>query len=201
MSDDELTMRLRRIYAAIAASEELNLSAVPPEVISAPNFICITQDFRGGLSEEQISNLAHQLIHTVANLRDNLKNWASANGRDPQRVRETFGNSRAAKIIQDLSNNDKHGYPPRDGRGNSEVAPKLVDIDRSMRITANPGNSFAVFFGPSGPQTSGGGSAKVIVTGQVIDKDGKAIGDLYELALSAVDAWEALLKEYAVAAA
>jgi hypothetical protein len=38
----------------------------------------------------------------------------------------------------------------------------------------------------------------VVVTGQVVDKDGKVLGDLYTLGLDAVAAWEALLRRYGV---
>lgn len=199
MSDDELTMRLRRIYAAIDASQETDLSTVPPEVIATKNFVCVTQDFQGRLSDEHISNLAHQVIHNVANLRDNLIRWANAHGKDPLCVWATFNTSSPVRVIQDLSNNDKHGYPPKNGAGNSGVAPRLTEIGRALRLSANPGQGIAFVLGPAGPRLAGNGSAMVVVTGQVTSKDGRVVGDLYQMGLDAVAAWEELLNEYGVA--
>lgn len=113
MGEDELTMRLRRIYSAIDASQETDFSTVQPEVIATERFVSVAQDFRGGFSDEQMSNIAHLVIHNIANLRDNLANWAKANGKNPQRVWDVFNGSLPARVIQDLSNNDKHGYTRR----------------------------------------------------------------------------------------
>lgn len=40
--------------------------------------------------------------------------------------------------------------------------------------------------------------AAVIITGDIIDIDGRKIGDLYDVALKAVSTWEELLKRYSV---
>jgi hypothetical protein len=42
----------------------------------------------------------------------------------------------------------------------------------------------------------GDGTAKAVVTGDVVDKDGNRIGDLYEIVNKAVEAWEALLVDF-----
>jgi hypothetical protein len=53
--------------------------------------------------------------------------------------------------------------------------------------------------GPSGkPSVLGDGSASLVITGQLVDKDGRIVGDLFELEGKAVAAWEALLAEYAI---
>src|SRR4051794_20027994 len=105
MNTDELTVRLRRIDAAIASGQETDLSKLPAMVVSNERFFGIEQDFNAGLKEEELSNLAHQSIHNIANLRDNLKRWSAQNGKDEQRVWDTFNGSLPIRVIQDLSNN------------------------------------------------------------------------------------------------
>ena len=42
----------------------------------------------------------------------------------------------------------------------------------------------------------GNGSATAVVTGDVVDKDNKPIGDLYDIANKAVKGWENLLADF-----
>ena len=70
---DQLAFRLRRIHAAIGEAVETEISKFPATVAQNERMIFMFQDFRGGLSEEQLVNLAVSLIHNVFNLRDHLK--------------------------------------------------------------------------------------------------------------------------------
>ena len=72
-------------------------------------------------------------MHNIANLKDQLRRWARQNGTDPATIDQAIGASNALNIIIDLSNNDKHGYPPRDD-GYSGVAPQVSGIDRVMKL-------------------------------------------------------------------
>ena len=46
------------------------------------------------------------------------------------------------------------------------------------------------------PNFIGDGTAKAVVTGDVVDNDGNRIGDLYEIANKVVEAWEVLLVDF-----
>jgi len=51
--------------------------------------------------------------------------------------------------------------------------------------------------GPGGiPVISGDGSAKAIITADVVDKDGHPLGDLFEIEERCIKAWESLLVEF-----
>ena len=74
-------------------------------------------------------------------------------------------------------------------------------MNRVMRLApqAKVGSFVMLTLGGNGrPQVRGDGMASVIVTGQVVDKDGNVIGGLYETGLKAVAAWESLLGQYGV---
>ncbi len=48
------------------------------------------------------------------------------------------------------------------------------------------------------PQIAGSGTAKVMITGDILDGAGNKIGDLYETALEGVRIWESVLGDFGV---
>ena len=86
MSNDELLDRLHRIHAAVDATIEGDLAKFPPTVVSDERGFKMYQDFLGGLTDAQITNLAHGLIHNIANVPDHLRRWCQKNGHDPKRI-------------------------------------------------------------------------------------------------------------------
>ena len=73
MPSDELTLRIKRIYEAVSAIVEADMSKLKPKVTRDGERIAIYQNFSGGRSNTEIENNAHILIHNVANLKDHLK--------------------------------------------------------------------------------------------------------------------------------
>ena len=200
MPTNEVLWRLSRIYTSIDATLEDDLGQFPPDVSQAENYFAFFQDFAGGLSPTEISNLAHSMIHNIVNLRDHLRKWAAKNGHDKALVDKTLSGSLPLQVITDLSNNDKHDYPPRNS-GFSKKALKLIDVERVLRLTtrAEPGSGVGMVFTLAGPkQVSGSGSAAVTITGQVSDRNGNSLGDLYELCAEALEAWERLLRDFRI---
>jgi hypothetical protein len=196
--DDAIQQRISRIYAAIGSIEEDDPQKLKATVVQTAKIKAVFQDFRGGFSDDDLANQAHSVIHNIANLRDHLRRWAAHNGQDKTEVDAAVGNCTELQIIKDLSNNDKHGYPPRDG-GHSTRSPQLVEINRVMQLKtqAKKGSTIGMTIGAGGvPRFIGDGTAKAVVTGDVVDNDGNRIGDLYEIANRAVEAWEALLVHF-----
>jgi len=226
-SGDEVLARLSRIYAAIEATLEGDLTNFLPQIVQNEAHFAMHQDFVGGLTPAELSNLAHSVIHNVASLRDHLRGWARESGHDLSRIDETIKSCPPLQIIMDLWDNDKHGGSRRDG-GYSGKAPKIEKVERVLRLAtgagsaldvaavstrgsarpsvsmtgpAESGSSVAVSFTPQGPrQVSGSGSAHVIVTGQVVDARGTVIGDLYDLEVEALKVWEQVLKDFGILA-
>jgi hypothetical protein len=227
VSSDEVLARLRRIYAAIEATLEDNLTTFVPHIEQNEGHWTRHQDFVGGLTTAELANLAHSVIHSVASFPNHLRRWAKKNGRDASRIDLTIKNCPAIQIIIDLWDNDKHGGARQDG-GHSRKAPKIEKVERVLRLAtasgpvldvaevasrgcahplasatgpAESGSSVAVIFTSQGPkQVSGSGSARVVVTAQVVEGDGTFIGDLYELEVKALKTWEGLLKDFGILA-
>jgi hypothetical protein len=200
--DDAIRQRISRIYAAIGCIEETDPQKLKATVIQTEKINAIWQDFRSGISDDELSNQAHIVIHNIANLRDHLRKWAAQNGQDKTKVDQTVDNCLDLRITLDLSNNDKHGYPPRAG-GFSGMSPQLIEINRVMKLQtqAKIGSMIAMTIGADGiPKLMGDGTAKAVVTADVVDKANNRIGDLYEIINKAVEAWECLLFEFGLLA-
>jgi hypothetical protein len=198
--NDAILQRIRRVYAAIGAIEEDNPNRLVATVVNGDKVTTLFQDFRGGLSDDELSNQAHTVIHNIANLRDHLRRWAAQNGKDKTKIDQTVENSLELRLIMDLSNSDKHGYPPRDG-GRSGRHPQLIEINRVMRLQVQGNNGSTIGMElpltPDGiPRFFGDGAAKAVVTGDVVDGDNNRLGDLYDIAVTAVGGWETLLADF-----
>lgn len=196
--DDAILQRINRIYAGISAIEEDDPNKLRATVIQTEKFTGMFQDFRGGLSDEELLNQAHTVINNIANLRDHLRRWAAQNGHDKGKVDQAIDNCCELQIIRDLSNNDKHGYSRR-GRSYSGKCPQLIGINRvmSLRTQAKKGSVIAMTIGRDGvPKFIGDGTANAVVTGDVIDNDNNRIGDLHNIVNKAVEAWENLLADF-----
>ena len=194
----ELLQRISRIYSSIGAVEETDPNKLKATVIAMDGITAVFQDFRGGLANAELSNIAYMLIHNIANLHDHLKKWAANNGKDKRKVDKAFAQSPDLKIVKDLSKNDKHGYPPRNV-GYSKKYPQLVNINRVMQLKtqAKKGSTIGMTLGAGGaPKFFGDGTAKAIITGDVVDNDNNRIGDLHEITSRAVEAWEQLWAEF-----
>ena len=200
MLNDELTLRIQRIYEAVNAVVETDISKFMPKVIKDGNRIGFYQDWSGGRSDAELENIAQMLNYTIANLKDHLKKWAVRKGKDKTKVDVAFKSSQELKIIKDLSNNDRHGYDPKK-RGNSGKSPRVDKINTIMQMTTKPkkGSFVSLTLNRQGiPQIAGSGTAKVIITGDIIDKDGNKIGDLHKTVLEAVKVWESVLGSFGV---
>ncbi len=75
--DDTISVRISRIYAAVGAAEEHDPNKLKATVIQTDEVRGVLQDFRGALTDDELSNQAHTVIHNIANLRDHLRRWAA----------------------------------------------------------------------------------------------------------------------------
>ena len=198
MMHDDLISRVQRLHAAIGATEETDITRFMPTVTSDGKRVCFYQDWRGGRSDAELANTIHISIYNIANLKDLLRKWAVQNGRAATKVDDAFKNSLALRIIKDLSNNDRHGYDPRKP-GNSARSPRVDNITTVMQMTTTPekGSFVSLTLNRHGvPRMAGSGTAKVIITGDILDRDGNKIGDLHKTALEAIEAWESVLDDF-----
>ncbi len=195
---DDLLFRISRAYSSLDAMRELDLSKVPPEVSITPAVKGFYWDFSGHLSDEQIHEIAFVLICHISHLRDHLIHWAKSNGQDHKKVDARIRSSEAIKIMRDLCNGDKHGYPLTQKTWTGRQ-PRAGKIRREMRLKTRPekGSGIGLSIGPDGlPRVVGDGTAEVVIKSEITDENGNSLGDLYELSVSAMNDWEPLLTEW-----
>ena len=200
MIDDDLFSRVQRLYVAIGATEKTDVSTLMPAIVGEGSRVGFYHNWTGGRSGAELKNAANMLIYNTANLRDALKKWCVHNGKDKIEVDNAFKNSQALRIIQDLSNNDRHGYDPKKP-GNSGRSPQLAGVTCIMRMNTKPekGSLVGLTLDNQGvPQIAGSGTAKVIITGDILDGAGSKIGDFHETALEAVRIWETVLGSFGI---
>jgi hypothetical protein len=196
VGDDDFGKRVRRIYAALGHIEVADLSKFPPR-LGEPGSRHIFQDFRGGLSDEELENLAQSAVANVANVKDHLRRWARRNDRDLVQIDDAVKRSDAIRIIIDLADREKHGGERNNG-GYSRRSPQLGKIERSLEIRPPKGVPVEVLFGEDGPIFSPGANPHVVLTAPVLDRSGVKIGDLHRLLMEALSAWDSLLQEWGV---
>ena len=196
--DDDLLARIRRLYASIESLEESNLDRLPATRIQTEATIGFLQDFRGGMTDEELSNLIHSVVYNVANLRNHVKAWAKRTRGDASRVDELFSSSSSIRILADLANNDRHPYPPRGG-GHSGKAPRVSNLNRVLRLSTRPavGSRVGITLGPDGsPRIVGDGTAQAVITADVVDRDGVRLGELSQFVAEAIEGWEQLFRAF-----
>jgi len=190
----DLVARLSRVYAAVGGVFVADLSLFEPKVVESESGTYIVQDFSGGLNQAQLENLLLQVIHAIANLRDNVAKWADQRGVefDPKAFVHASGE---LALVHDLSNGDKHGHPLKTSwTGHS---PTVVEVSRSLRLTTGDTGEVAIAtFGAGIPQLSGSGRAEVVVSGRVVDTEtGVEIGDAAAICDAALAHWESQLTD------
>jgi hypothetical protein len=200
LSIDELQGRLKRIFAALGDTLVVDFADYKPELADAEKFVFLLHEIRTRPSKEDVHNATFSAIANVGSLKDNLKKWATRNGRDAARVEEFVRNTFDLQVVLDLWNGDKHGYPLRFSHSGRE--PKLTDLRTvlSLSTRTTPHSSAGLVFGPAGLQVeltrSGGGG--FAITGSVVDNGGLHIGDVEDFLRRAVDAWLTLLADFGV---
>lgn len=197
MENDELVFKIQRLYASISAVAETDMSKFRPKISRDARSVGIYQDWSGNLSEAERMNYLHSLVSNIASLEYYLYKWANQNGHDGSIVKNTFENSKALQIIHDLWDTEKHANS--NIKSKSGLFPVLKEINSCMKLTtkAEKGSSVGLTFNANGtPKVLGDGLAEVVISGSVVNREGKSIGDFHKIALDAVAAWESVLRDF-----
>ena len=120
--DDAILQRIKRVYSAIGAIEEDDPQKLRATVIHTDKIKSVFQDFRGGLSDEDLSNQAHSVLHNIANLRDHLRDGL-----------RTMGATRLGLMMRWTTvSNYKLSWIFRTTT-NTAIHPGMVDIPNDLR--------------------------------------------------------------------
>ena len=154
-----------------------------------------------GYSEEGLANAASLIIAKIASLKDHFKIWCRNNHRNFDG--DTLINSdKDIAIVHDLWNADKHGELTHSRSGHY---PWLDTLSRHVEMTtgdqagSSAGFTLDSVTGTPKAILSPGGSANIVITGKVLDKSGRTIGDFAQICQRAAASWEDHLRKAGVA--
>lgn len=136
MSDGlkNLVSKIRRLHSAVGSATELDYKKFPPKLFVTQQTATLRQDFNAGLSEEELLNLAFQVIRSIADLKDYLRSAAKDLKQDPDDVDRAINNCLELALMMDLANSDKHSRLPRAREQWSKKSPRLTEVKRVLQI-------------------------------------------------------------------
>jgi hypothetical protein len=197
MEAPKLIGKIQRLRAAVGAAEDRDLSKFKAKWEPVGDGFALRQDMTGGMTEPEMQNVAAQIISSIADLKDHLRMWPTANGHDPDEVDATVKGCKELALVIDLNNFDKHGSH---GRGTwSGEEPELRDVRRMMIVKSVPGNK-TIGFRPvagGGMEPFGGDGGKVTIDGDVVLKDGSK-KPLWFIQVAAIEAWEQIFEKFEI---
>jgi hypothetical protein len=186
MTDDEIRKRLDRIEAALGNVSNLPLTSAPPLVFKSEKFQGVYQDFSGGRSDVQMEVDANSVLSEFVGLRDRTILWLTTHDRNPSDVDEFMRAHKPVALLQDLANVDKHVSLTR--KPWSGTKPRLNNVRRVMQARG----SFQIQMDLDG-RTVTHGESTLVLTGTIVDENGKYIEDLHTVIDQALPLWESFL--------
>lgn len=198
--DAELLERIMRLRSAFGAAYCSDIKRLPARIHTTPNGHIYYQDFGGGKSQAEITNLLHSLLYNLGSFRDHLQDWGEARGISRASIANYLAQSVDYCVIIDLYNRDKHG-PPGNRKGLSGRAPYLGSARSCMRLRTHASNGSWVGLqaNPNGGfSKQGDGFAEVVITADCLDKNGNSLGGICDIARRAIQYCEVALKVFNV---
>ncbi len=197
--NEPLAERIRRVHHALGQSVRDDISSIRGQHLTEGDRFLFRVDFSQGRTKEDLDTVAFNLIHSIASIKDHLKNWCRANGQE-FRGEALVDTNRDVALVHDLWNLDKHGNlnrPPRSG-----CKPQLKDLAQALETRGtsedvSPDSSVSITYdlstGALTQVSSDGGIAELVVNGTVQDEHGTDLGQLQSICRKALKAWEAEL--------
>jgi len=193
---DTLDRKIQKIYAAlgVVVSDHLTTANIKPQITKTDTGFLFEMNFNQGASEIELENAATLLVTNIASIKDHFKVWCE-NNHVPFTGDELINHNLDVAIIHDLWNIDKHAKlrQPRSG-----FVPILQGLHRGMVLSGQSTADISVNLTGQDSQVTTDGSFQFIITGQVVDENGKIRGDFTEICTKAIDAWLDLLKSAGV---
>jgi hypothetical protein len=191
MDFNNISERLNRLYSSLGEIRDTNWqSKVNWGPGDGPDISFGSQDVHE--NEQKIFNV----IHGIANFKDNLKNKLSSLALSPKLVETEIDNSIYLQLIADLSNQDKHGYPLTKTR-RSGKDPLLANVQSALRIQEIEIGSImlAVNF-ETGVLSIPGSQGTIIINGDIVDGNSTLVCDIDSMLDNAIMTWETFIAKH-----
>lgn len=183
-----IEQKLQQMYAALRELKVTNKVPLKPTMKRVGNRFAATIDFTKVTDDATAANRVSLLLNNIACLKDHLKVWCKKNGKSFTGD-DLIDHNKDVGIIHDLWNLEKHGELKRSRSG---LWPKFARPPRtSLMFKGGPEPASVTIPMFQGGVIQATGDASFRISTSVVDKDGENLGDLEDIALRAVAAWEA----------
>lgn len=179
MDFNDIKSRLERILKSLNGrfNEDIDRKVKYNTIHEETNTIISTT--LGSLNESEILNKIILILHNLANLKDHLKNNFNTKGIKKQKVEDEINNSIHLKVLIDLVNQEKHGYPlTKSKRSNKD--PLISNPRQSLGINHSADGTF-VAFDFNGTYSVTGGEGILIIDADILDAEKNFLFSLDEL--------------------
>jgi len=191
MDFNNIKKRIERIYASINERFDNDLEKhINIEKKVTDSFQSFKVSFDKKQKEAEISNKIISIIHNLANIKDNLKNKLKGRGDDPNLIEQEINNSLPVKIVIDLSNQEKHGYPLTKYI-RSYKNPQICNIESILRISNGE-----FMFDPITEQINSSGGCGIAIKADINDGQGNFICRLDKLIDDVIVEWGKIINKY-----
>jgi hypothetical protein len=182
-----IEQKLQQMYAALRGMDLADkLPMIKPQVKRIGNRDIKVFDLNETANGANAANQVSLLLNNVACLKDHLKAWCNKNGK-PFTGERLIDNNKDVAIIHDLWNLDKHGELNRPSR--SGLSPRFQSLPIAAIVPK--GSSFVLNIKMVDGRLQGQPNLRIVAI--VVDEHGNSLGNLEDIALRAVTAWEAEL--------
>lgn len=194
MDFNDVQARLERTMSSIKQSRELpSKENVKIKTQPTGGNTFETKITFGDSEESEISNKIMNILHNLANFKDNLKNAIQKKGLNPEVVEDAINKSIYLQVLIDLVNQEKHGYPLKKFK-RSNKNPRIENVRQAMQMTGKAGpTSFLIKLGEEGCFETKG-DCTVVIEGDIVDEKGVLLFSLDTLIYTAQRKWEELIK-------
>jgi len=189
MDFNDIKLRLKRVYSSINKSSDDEIEKYVHIRQISPGQFQIT--FDKGQEESESTDIVFAIIEHLAKLKDHIKNIIEERGGDKKNIENEIDKSLELKLIIDLANAEKHGYPLTKPE-RSKRSPKIQNIKHSLVIPPQ----VQVGFNLSTGEILNPNDCGITITAEIIDKNGNLICRLNKLVNDAIKKWEEIIKKY-----
>jgi hypothetical protein len=186
MHYNDLNSRLERIYISIntkledGTAEYLRFNRETGSFSSNPN---------------QVLEKILSIVSNLSNLKDHLKKAATSKGVDKNLIEKEIENYLPLKLIIDINNAEKHGYPVTSKRSNLD--PKIVNVSSGLKVVGDEATSISIH--PDG-RIEQSGNVETILDADIVDFHNNKICKFSELRIKSIDAWEKIILKFSLTA-
>lgn len=201
MDFNDITSRLDRVYNSINKSYEHNVASNVNHIFErSGKFVRVGVSF-GTHTEIELVNRVFGIINAIGPLKDLLKKKLKTLNKDPQIVEKLIDSSEDLKLVIDLWNEDKHGYPLTKHQ-RSYKNPRIINIKQGLRVSDLSNKATITFTINAASQTVDNISSEnsvISINGDVVDGDGNLITSLDTMIDTSVKKLENFINENGLA--